>query len=298
MMADRIAADLAGIADPDLRDLLAALPVLRIAPVTSLAGANSARASYRAELRDGGSVKARRLSDPFEAERLAHLTRHLRSPQVPEVLAQRGAAVIEPWIEGSPLDGLASDLPRMSACGALLAAIHTAPPPADAAGRIADAREERRARLDQNMRALREMNAIDDGAAQEIAALASAPPKAPAFGLIHGDFCAANLVETRDGRIVTIDNETLRLEALDYDLARTWYRWPMNADEANAFLDGYRGRRDPADFLRGFRYWAACALVDAAVFRRGAGTGDPDLPLRRLDGLLREGASAPWGSTR
>lgn len=296
-MPEHRTADPADIADADVRQLLAALPAVRISPITSLAGTQSARASYRVQLRNGSSVKLRRLGDAFEAERVTRLTRHLDSAQIPQVCAHRGAAVIEPWIEGRLLDGLPADYSRMRACGALLGKIHATPTPADAADQVALAREERRTRFDRNVGALRAMAAINSATAEQLFALARDRPEPPAIGLIHGDFCAANLIEATDGRIVAIDNETLRFEALDYDLARTWYRWAMSDAEADAFLAGYRTRRDPSAFLRAFGYWAACALIDAAVFRQRAGTGEAALPLQRLAGLL-SGSSARWSITR
>ena len=30
-----------------------------------------------------------------------------------------------------------------------------------------------------------------------------------------------------DGALCLVDNETVDLGPLDYDLARTWYRWPL-----------------------------------------------------------------------
>jgi hypothetical protein len=37
-----------------------------------------------------------------------------------------------------------------------------------------------------------------------------------------------------DGRLRVVDNEALSVGACDYDLARTWHRWPMTDLQAGA----------------------------------------------------------------
>jgi Phosphotransferase enzyme family len=271
----------------DIAALLAALParVVRVTPVTSLSARHSQRATFRIDLDDGAALKARRFDSAFEAERFARLTRHAGHPQVPAATAQRGAAAIEPWIEGKSLAGQAIAPDEIHELGALLGAIHVAPPPARSEGELALAHSEREGRLAANIQRLVALKCIDDG--ERIRSAAGATPIEFEVGLIHGDFCPDNFVRTTENRIVAVDNETLRFEALDYDLARTWYRWPMDGAQASAFLDGYRTRRSPETFLRNFPYWAICALVDSAVFRAGAGIAGVDAVLQRLDSFIR-----------
>jgi thiamine kinase-like enzyme len=252
-----------------------------IAPITSLSARRSSRASFRIALEDGSVVKGRRLDSRFEAERLTRLSRHLCLPLIPAVIAQHGTAVIEPWTEGRSLIDLSPT--ELQACGALLGSIHAARllPSADAD--IAIAGRERQTRLADNLRRLITWRRVNQGLHARVLAAAEPVPAAPAIGLIHGDFCADNLVRTTDGTIVAVDNETLRFEAFDYDLARSWYRWPMDGAQREAFLDGYGSKRPTLDFQRHFSYWAICALVDSAVFRIGADIAGDDAVLQQLD---------------
>jgi hypothetical protein len=285
---------LRGCVGEDLAALLAQLTtsVQSVAPITSLAAHSSKRASFRIALDDGSIVKGRCFDSGFEAERFARLTRQLACPQVPAAIAQRGAAVIEPWTVGQSLAGQPIALATIRALGALLASIHVAPPPAGSERDIDVARAERRHRLESNIGRLVDLKRIDGDFAARIRVAATPVPSDIAIGLIHGDFCPENLVRTEDG-IVAVDNETLRFEALDYDLARTWYRWRMDGAQARAFLDGYGAQRAPDGFLRHFPYWAICALVDSAVFRIGAGITDVDKVLRRLHAFVRRRPAFP-----
>jgi hypothetical protein len=87
-----------------------------------------------------------------------------------------------------------------------------------------------------------------------------------------------------------VDNESLLVYACDYDLARTWYRWPMTRVQRQAFLAGYRRYRDPGLAAARATYWTILVLVDAALFRLRAGAPDAGRPLGRL-GTLGRGAS-------
>lgn len=279
----------------DMAALLTDLPTRAVSatPITSLSARRSNRAGFRVVLADGSALKARRFESEFEAARFARLTQHLDNPRVPAAIAQRGAAVIEPWAEGRSLTTAEMSPAELRDCGALLGAIHIARPPHGSDGEIAIARREREDRLSINLQRLSLAGKLDEEFGRRVHAAAAAAPSAPAIGLIHGDFCPENLVRTTDGRILAIDNETIRLEALDYDLARSWYRWPMTAAQARCFIEGYATRRPAEPFLRHFSYWAICALVDAAVFRNGAGIDGVDALLARLDAFTRERPSFP-----
>jgi hypothetical protein len=279
----------------DLVALLSGLPsrVVCATPITSLNARRSSRATFRIALADGSELKARRFDSEFEAVRVARLTRHLNDPLVPAAIAQRGATLIEPWIEGRPLvaDDLAPN--ELHACGALLAAIHLTSAPPGFDGEVAVARREREGRLTENLRGLLAAGRLDAEFARRAHAAAEPVPSMPVIGLIHGDFCPENLVRTQAGRIFSVDNETMRFEALDYDLARSWHRWPMSAVQARSFLDGYASHRSPDSFLRHFSYWAICALVDATMFRSSAGIDGVDALLACLDAFMREKPAFP-----
>jgi thiamine kinase-like enzyme len=101
-------------------------------------------------------------------------------------------------------------------------------------------------------------------------------------GLTHGDFCAENLIVEKPDRIRIIDNEMLGVDALDWDVARTWYRWPMSRGQWAAYSEGYSQHRSLAEFEAHFRYWSVLVLLESAVWHVAKSTDAASIPLRRL----------------
>ena len=85
--------------------------------------------------------------------------------------------------------------------------------------------------------------------------------------MIHRDYCAENLLLAPSGRIHVVDNESIDVGPLDYDLARTWYRWPMGPRQRAAYWKGYARYRDPGSFSSSFAFWAVKVLVESSLFR-------------------------------
>jgi aminoglycoside phosphotransferase (APT) family kinase protein len=104
-------------------------------------------------------------------------------------------------------------------------------------------------------------------------------------GLVHKDFCRENMVVSPDGVVRVVDNETLAVDCPDYDLTRTWYRWPMDPAQAVAYLAGYRRHRSTETLARHFPFWAVAVLSESALFRLRRGLSAA-LPLGRLRELL------------
>jgi hypothetical protein len=91
-----------------------------------------------------------------------------------------------------------------------------------------------------------------------------------------------------EGRVWIVDNEGLGFGALDFDLARSWYRWPLAPELRQAFYRGY-GEHRPVDSLRAhFWYWAISVLVASAVFRLRTHDDGVAVPCRRLEDLLQQ----------
>jgi Ser/Thr protein kinase RdoA (MazF antagonist) len=65
-------------------------------------------------------------------------------------------------------------------------------------------------------------------------------PERARWGFIHYDLCAENLVRRPDGIVVAIDNETLRRGFSEFDVARTWSRWPLTPSSHVLFERSYR----------------------------------------------------------
>ena len=102
-------------------------------------------------------------------------------------------------------------------------------------------------------------------------------------GLIHGDFCGENIVIDRSGNPIAVDNEHITLGALDYDLVKCWYRWPMTPSQRLAFRECYQSYRSTLPAIEHFRFWSICSLANSARIRAEHGR---DLQ-PSLQGLLR-----------
>jgi Ser/Thr protein kinase RdoA (MazF antagonist) len=183
------------------------------------------------------------------------------------------------------------DSPRVSclwieAAGEALGDLHVA-----SAGRFGRIRSQRAvvsalARVEGRLRDLCERALLGpDDAARMLGVARTWAPARAATGLAHGDYCGENLVLS-EGSVVAIDNESLGVGALDYDLARTWTRWPLGAAQARALYRGYGRHRSPAAFECHLPFWAMAALADSACFRARAGSAAVSGTVARLRRLM------------
>ena len=265
----------------------------RITPVTDLPSPVLGRATFRLELEDGRVLKGRRFDQPSHAESLVRLTGLLGLECLSQVVARRAAATLEEWVPGPSVEGLPRTPDLLEACGAVLGRIHARPaPPSEVAS--APSVQLRRAVAEEQIGALERLGLVSPRLGREIRALVAAEtPATASAGFIHRDFAPENLVVGPAGRPVAVDNTTLTIDLHDFDLGRTWYRWPMSAEEWTAFAAGYRRARSPDAFAAHFRFWAAAALVDAALFRHGARTEGVEVPLERLAALVHAREDGP-----
>jgi Ser/Thr protein kinase RdoA (MazF antagonist) len=128
---------------------------------------------------------------------------------------------------------------------------------------------------------------VDQARAGGIAALAlRSMPSDCDTGFAHCDFCPQNLVVDRGGLVRAIDNDSMAYDALDYDLARWWYRWPMPEADRAAFLRGYGRHRSPAAFQRHFDFWMVLAFAESVMFHIKSGTGCEHTPAAALLALV------------
>jgi aminoglycoside phosphotransferase (APT) family kinase protein len=216
-----------------------------------------------------------------------HVSRHLDHQGFPQVLARSGLVLLMEWIEGSPLNLMEYGPVLVRRCGALQGSMHIVPVPPDSPYRPVDTIEDWHGRLHLGLDELAAAQVLEKHEARQAfdAAMAYAP-STYAVGFVHRDFCAENLVLRRSGGICAVDNEALAVDPYDYDLGRTWYRWPMSALQRQAYLQGYESYRSSTAFLRHFPYWGIAALAGAAVFRLEKQRDAASVPIGRLRGLL------------
>jgi hypothetical protein len=258
----------------------------QVTPVTDLPSPVLGRATFRIELTDGRVVKGRRFDRPAHAESLVRLTGLLGLECLSQVLARRAAATLEEWVPGPTVEDLPRTPDLLEACGTVLGRIHACPaPPSDLAKAPSVAL--RRTVAEEQVAALERLGLVPPRLGREVRAIVAAEAPATATaGVVHRDFAPDNVVVGPAGRPVAVDNTTLAIDLHDFDLGRTWYRWPMTAEEWTAFAAGYRRGRSPDAFAAHFRFWTAAALVDAALFRHDARTGGVEVPLARLAALV------------
>jgi hypothetical protein len=244
---------------------------------------------------DGQILKLVRAASVQQAKLVERISRRLDAAVFSPVLERAGAVLLTPWIAGDPLDLAGWQAADVHAAAAILAALHRTP------AQAIDAPQDVRvaayaARLDAQL-----IELVDGGlisAAERHAWYAAAETHAPArapTGIIHRDLCAENLVRRACGALCVVDIETLTLGCYDYDLARTWYRWPLPAEQRVGFFETYAAAHAPArDALRHFPFWAICSMAMSATLRRRrdpAGAAAPLQRLRALVGALQDGAA-------
>jgi Ser/Thr protein kinase RdoA (MazF antagonist) len=274
---------------PDLAALLreSGHRVAEIA-VVSARGVPPRPTAFRLITADGIHLKGTCLASPEQAATSERLSRHLRADAVVPVIARSGSAVLQRWIDGEPLRVRSCPAAVMRACGSLQGAIHRREL-AGVADLDAPGDAPWRPRLVARLEELVAAGAVCQADAAAAVALADRyAPRTIGRGIIVGDLCPDNIVRDRDGRLHVVDVESLTIGPTAYDLARTWYRWPMTTAETAAFLHGYAEHADPSDYLAHFPHWAVVALVNGARYRRRMRPDTAVEPLRRLRLLLAD----------
>lgn len=255
-----------------------------IVPITGLAGKPlDDGATYRVRFRSGALAKARLWPPGGDIAYQRDALSRLPADRFPRILAVESRASLEQWFDGESLDRTGTTAGRLLESGRLLGLIHqTHAPGFDAAHRLRSTRECAH-RLESRLHQLVSQGVIDESLATHVWNRATAHrPEHAVHGLSHRDFCAENLVVCR-GSVCCIDNTTFATSALDQDLARTWYRWPMSGADWQLFLEGYGECRDGGSFLRHGLFWKAHVLTGAIVMRlRGGLPGHAEGVLHRL----------------
>jgi hypothetical protein len=245
---------------------LAGMQPLRWELASTFAPASTRRPSYRVELRGGGAIKVRCLLDASSAEDNVRVRAAMAAPALSPVILRHGRVLVEPWVDGTPLAGGPLPDAHVEAAAAVLAGIHATE---EIAGRRVRGETTTRAWLDTTagwLEYLVARGALTAAAAETLRETQRrTDPGTTSSGVIHGDFCAENMVVDRSGRLVVIDNEDCRVDALDYDLGLVWYR--SGAEDASfaRFAGAYA--RTSGRTLPPSRFWMIAALTKGARYR-------------------------------
>ena len=235
--------------------------------ITTLGLGTSRRAAWRVELTDGRTVKVRCVRDARWALRGSWIRAGLRDDAFPPVLSRWQSVIVEAWVAGEPWlrDDAALDA-QIAATAPILGRLHAVE--AIAGRRVRSLRPPSRWRrtTEAQLAHLAAVGALDEACVAELrAALHRTDPGTASVGVVHGDFCLENVVLGADGRVFVVDNEEVRIDALDFDLGFVWYRWRLAEREFQRFLDAYAqlaGRR-PGDLA----FWKIAGVVKSAHAR-------------------------------
>jgi Phosphotransferase enzyme family len=274
---------------PDLWTLIddIGVPVVEAIPITAIPSPGPGRASFRVTLADGRILKGRRVKTATDGDRITRLSALLDGRYFPPVLAHRGCALLTRWVPGSPVSPNRWTSTQMRTCGRLHAGIHQIPFSARIAPlprRLIDWER----RLDQLLGELVAGKALEACQAREVCRLAAlSAPATASMGVCHTDFCGDNIIITDVGEVCVVDNEGIGVDSYEYDLARTWYRWPMTSTQQRAYAEGYGAHDHAARFSEHFLHWALMAVIDSAVYRMRVHAANAQIPLDRITELLR-----------
>lgn len=256
-------------------------------PITTLPTADGLRSSFRLEFSDGLLLKGKYVQSSEIAGRIEGLLGFLSMECLPKLLGRLGKALLFEWIEGRALDLDSRSLGIFCKWGRFQASLHSLPLPSMFLASPRNSVQEWIAWIEANLEYLKWHEMLGSSERKSLRDLVL--DQAPAFvenRLIHGDLCGENIVVGACGRSFLVDNETLRVDSPEFDLARSWYRWPMTPSESKAYIAGYSELRSPGGFREHSTFWKIAALSGAAAFRIRTKAPGLERPLSFLRDLV------------
>ncbi len=262
-----------------------------VEPITALPSLASRRATFRITLADGRLVKVRRMKGAAEARRFTSTMRAVSHDRLPNILAASGRVVVEEWVNGTSLSKLPLSQHRLEQAADLLGSLHATTSldgqrllESQSTGAI-------RRRVERQLASVENKGAITRTERQQLLEMLDAfAPKRAIVGLTHNDLCAENLVEDGEGRLHAIDNENMKLSFLEFDIARTWYRWSLSEADWKSFLRRYE-KWSAAPIAQSTTFWRIAAVAKSADLRAQR-TPNSDVPIGKLREIISEGTRA------
>ena len=262
--------------------------------ITGLRRPANRHACFKLQLTDGRTVKGRRFKSAEKRESVTALYPLLEGLPFSRVLSVHGTAMIEEWIHGSP-DG-PGELGTESICSlaTILGKLHSRNVPPEISLAKQRDMEWYSRRLRRQLAELIDLGHVDSQTAAKLHGRAMhIQAKDLENGIIHTDFHPRNMVMKECGDIWIVDNEGLRLGAMDYDIARSWRRWPMTRAQREMFCKAYAEFRSLDSFLADQEFWSICTLVKSAgIHLRNRQPARPFL--EQLRKVSRNAGDALW----
>jgi hypothetical protein len=245
--------------------------------------------SFRLDLMDGRTVKLRQSISADRSRSYSLLVRDVGDPRLVRVLARRLDLTLEEWVPGASLESTPIRGAHVTAGAALLGSLHAVERVRARPVKETVSTQPVREALEADLRTLRDVGSIDeDRARQLLAAAAGHDPCVAAASVIHKDLCPENLVVDSHGALRAVDNEWMTIGPTGFDLARTWYRWPMSDPTWRTFLSAYARFVDPGPALAHFTFWRIAVVSKSARVRVTRRLPAADVPLRCLAALADE----------
>ena len=214
---------------------------------------------------DGRLIKIRTFPSEPKARAFVDFLGNAFWPHNASVLGRCGRAIAENWVEGECVSDHNKYHPdQISSAGAALGRLHASRAGAGGRGvRWYSAATWVRSTCNRICRLSRDI--ITEQDRHRLLQLVDRyAPDTFERGLTHGDFAPDNLLVDAQGRLFCIDNETVCVDALDYDLTRTILRWPLSGARRRAFLRAYSAYRDPRPTAHQSPFWLVAVLARAA----------------------------------
>lgn len=274
----------------ELSELVRALdvPLVEVTPLHGSGYSGYEPTAFRLRFADGRLLKGRQCGNWQRAAAVEYVSRHVHHPGLPKLLGRRGRALLTEWVDGRPMAAGDCSPAVARECGALLGFVHSVPVPEDQPHQRRTTVAAWHAELESDLATLERIGALEPAEARRARAHAHEhAPDGCTLSFVHRDFCAENLVLGPSG-VAVVDNETVDVDTCENDLGRTWYRWPMTAEQREAFLAGYECHRSARDFVRCQSYWVLVAVAAAAVYRWEKSPAAAQVPLATLRALLAE----------
>ena len=214
---------------------------------------------------DGRWIKIRSFSSEARAVAFLDFLGNQVWPYAGLVLGRYGRAIAEEWVHGKSVTDSTYHPDHITSAGVALGRLH-APLPGHGVRGVGwvTALHWVKSTSDRICRLSRRGSIEEEDLKQLLRLVDRYAPDTFEYGLTHGDFAPDNLLVDEQGRLVCIDNETVSVDALDYDLTRTILRWPLSGARRHAFLSAYSAYRDPRPTAHQLPFWQVAVLSGTA----------------------------------
>jgi aminoglycoside phosphotransferase len=262
------------------------LEIIEIKSLARLDAPNHPAASFRIKLRNGNLLKARLTWNATRAERVHYFLNIVQDLGFPLVYARYGSALLLEWVSGKVLNELENER-NIKAIAEFQGRLHSFKALPDCPFPQSTDLTTFALKIDKGIAKLSEAGLLSQREVNKITYLTQKyRPLQAEIGIIHTDICPQNVVLDETGRLRSIDNESLQIGWQDLDLARTWYRYPLDSETGCYFLECYRHFRNPDSFIRHSHFWFLGVVLDSVVYRLGSPTNLWEIPLIRLKNYL------------